>query len=102
MSLILGMDTGGTYTDAVIVDADSKEIRCKAKALTTKEELKTASETWIFLILKKSGWFPFPLRLQRMQSLRDGAEMWGCCILERIKSIKCRQTITRLLKGVLI
>jgi len=47
MSLILGMDTGGTYTDAVIVDADSKEIRCKAKALTTKEELYKGIENSI-------------------------------------------------------
>lgn len=39
MSFILGMDTGGTYTDGVIVDAFTKAIVCKAKALTTKEDL---------------------------------------------------------------
>lgn len=39
MSFILGMDTGGTYTDGVIVDSSKKEIVCKAKALTTKEDL---------------------------------------------------------------
>ena len=39
MSFILGMDTGGTYTDGVIVDSSRRKIICKAKALTTKEDL---------------------------------------------------------------
>lgn len=39
MALILGMDTGGTYTDGVVVDSVTKEILCKAKALTTKQDL---------------------------------------------------------------
>lgn len=39
MSFILGMDTGGTYTDAVIIDAKDRKVLCKAKALTTKDDL---------------------------------------------------------------
>ena len=39
MSLVLGIDTGGTYTDGVIVDLQSKQILNKAKALTTREDL---------------------------------------------------------------
>ena len=39
MSYILGIDTGGTYTDAVMVDRQTKEVRCKAKAFTTKADL---------------------------------------------------------------
>ena len=39
MSFILGMDTGGTYTDGVILDGSSRKILCKAKALTTKDDL---------------------------------------------------------------
>jgi len=35
----LGIDTGGTYTDSVIYDFDSKTILCSAKALTTHENL---------------------------------------------------------------
>lgn len=35
----LGIDTGGTYTDAVVIDTDSLEVLAKAKALTTKEDL---------------------------------------------------------------
>jgi len=36
---ILGIDTGGTYTDGVIIDPASKEIIAKSKALTTREDL---------------------------------------------------------------
>ncbi len=39
MSYILGMDTGGTYTNGVIVDSIAKKVLCKAKSLTTKEDL---------------------------------------------------------------
>lgn len=39
MAHILGMDTGGTYTDGVIIDASERKIIKKAKALTTKKDL---------------------------------------------------------------
>jgi len=39
MSLVLGIDTGGTYTDGVIVDRSNRVILHKAKALTTRENL---------------------------------------------------------------
>jgi len=39
MSLVLGIDTGGTYTDGVVVELTSKKIMHKAKALTTREDL---------------------------------------------------------------
>lgn len=39
MAFILGMDTGGTYTDGVIIDPSQRNILCKAKALTTKDDL---------------------------------------------------------------
>jgi len=38
MSILLGIDTGGTYTDAVLLD-DERGIVATAKALTTKHEL---------------------------------------------------------------
>ena len=41
MKLGIGIDTGGTYTDAVIYDFDSKQVVAKGKALTTKENLET-------------------------------------------------------------
>jgi len=37
--LALGIDTGGTYTDGVVIDYESKEIRATAKARTTPHDL---------------------------------------------------------------
>lgn len=39
MALVLGIDTGGTYTDGVVVEMAGKKIVAKAKALTTRENL---------------------------------------------------------------
>jgi N-methylhydantoinase A/oxoprolinase/acetone carboxylase beta subunit len=39
MAFILGIDTGGTYTDSVIVDPSQKKILTQAKAFTTKNDL---------------------------------------------------------------
>ena len=40
MKLGLGIDTGGTCTDAVLYDFDGKTVVAAAKAVTTKEDLK--------------------------------------------------------------
>ncbi|HET91418.1 MAG TPA: hydantoinase/oxoprolinase family protein [Chloroflexi bacterium] len=39
MTIALGIDTGGTYTDAVLVDHDSGAVLATAKALTTRHDL---------------------------------------------------------------
>lgn len=39
MSFVLGIDTGGTYTDGVIMNRTNKKIIAKAKALTTRYDL---------------------------------------------------------------
>ena len=39
MSYVLGIDTGGTYTDGVIIDRNKHNIISKAKSLTTREDL---------------------------------------------------------------
>ncbi|MCY4111231.1 MAG: hydantoinase/oxoprolinase family protein, partial [Chloroflexi bacterium] len=44
MSLILGVDTGGTFTDAVLLDADSGTVTAAHKALTTHENLAVGIE----------------------------------------------------------
>jgi N-methylhydantoinase A/oxoprolinase/acetone carboxylase beta subunit len=44
MGLGLGIDTGGTYTDSVIVDLDSGRVLSKAKALTTRQDLVAGVE----------------------------------------------------------
>jgi N-methylhydantoinase A/oxoprolinase/acetone carboxylase beta subunit len=39
MTVVLGIDTGGTYTDAALVDHESGEVLAGAKALTTRHDL---------------------------------------------------------------
>ncbi|MCL2709160.1 MAG: hydantoinase/oxoprolinase family protein, partial [Defluviitaleaceae bacterium] len=39
MKIGIGIDTGGTYTDAVIYDFEKKALLGKSKALTTKNDL---------------------------------------------------------------
>ena len=39
MSLVLGIDTGGTYTDGVVFDRTTREVLAKAKSRTTHENL---------------------------------------------------------------
>jgi|GEM_PF-6367339 len=39
MALILGIDTGGTFTDAVVFSSDTEKIIRKSKAFTTKADL---------------------------------------------------------------
>lgn len=39
MGVVIGIDTGGTYTDAVVCETSSREIYAQAKALTTHEDL---------------------------------------------------------------
>jgi N-methylhydantoinase A/oxoprolinase/acetone carboxylase beta subunit len=39
MSLVIGLDTGGTYTDAALLDAASGQVLATGKALTTREDL---------------------------------------------------------------
>ena len=39
MALLLGIDTGGTYTDAVLFDDKQNKVVAKAKSLTTRHDL---------------------------------------------------------------
>lgn len=39
MNLRLGIDTGGTYTDAVLMDAATQKVVAKSKSLTTRHDL---------------------------------------------------------------
>ena len=50
MSILLGIDTGGTYTDAVLLD-DERGILATAKALTTKHELSVGIREAIEAVL---------------------------------------------------
>ena len=50
MSLGLGLDTGGTYTDAVVMDLDDGRILSKSKSMTTYEDLCIGIEAAIDLL----------------------------------------------------
>ena len=39
MTIVLGIDTGGTYTDGVVLERESKKILSSAKSLTTHNDL---------------------------------------------------------------
>ena len=39
MTLVIGLDTGGTYTDAALLDAAGGRVLAIGKALTTRDDL---------------------------------------------------------------
>ncbi|MCE5295736.1 MAG: hydantoinase/oxoprolinase family protein, partial [Euryarchaeota archaeon] len=51
----LGIDTGGTYTDAVIVDLRTKKVLAKAKARTTHHDLSIGLGEAVDGVLKVFG-----------------------------------------------
>lgn len=52
--LLLGFDTGGTYTDAVLFDPKEKAVIASAKALTTKHDLSIGLRGAIEQVLPKA------------------------------------------------
>ncbi len=55
MKAAVGIDTGGTYTDAVLLDQDSTELLASAKALTTYHDLSIGIGQAFKNILDQSG-----------------------------------------------
>jgi N-methylhydantoinase A/oxoprolinase/acetone carboxylase beta subunit len=58
MAYLLGVDTGGTYTDAVILDEASDSVVATAKALTTRPDLAAGVGAAVDAVLAKSGAAP--------------------------------------------
>ena len=54
MALLLGVDTGGTYTDAVLL-RDEEEVIASAKALTTRHDLAIGVGEAVRAVLAQSG-----------------------------------------------
>ena len=54
MALLLGVDTGGTYTDAVLI-RDEQEVIVSAKSLTTRHDLALGIGAAIAAVLEASG-----------------------------------------------
>ena len=55
MALMLGVDTGGTYTDAVILDEATDQVLAKAKALTSRPDLAVGVGGAIDAAIAKAG-----------------------------------------------
>ena len=52
---LIGIDTGGTYTDAAIVDAQHHQIIASAKALTSKGDLSIGVDKALEKVLSRAG-----------------------------------------------
>ena len=57
MALLLGVDTGGTYTDAVLI-RDDRDIVASAKALTTRHDLAVGIGNAVRSVLDATGITP--------------------------------------------
>jgi len=55
MTIALGIDTGGTYTDAALVDHDTGQVLCTAKALTTRRDLSIGIGGAIDAVFQQAG-----------------------------------------------
>lgn len=55
MAFLLGVDTGGTYTDAVILDEGTDTVIASAKALTTRPDLAMGVEAAIDQVIDQAG-----------------------------------------------
>jgi len=54
MTIALGIDTGGTYTDAALVDNASGEVLASAKSLTTRHDLSVGIGKAIGMVFEES------------------------------------------------
>lgn len=55
MTIALGIDTGGTYTDAVLVDHSSGAVLAGAKSLTTRRDLSLGIERAVTAVFAQNG-----------------------------------------------
>lgn len=55
MSYLLGVDTGGTYTDAAIIEDASQKVIAKSKALTSRPDLSIGVSGAIDAVLSEAG-----------------------------------------------
>ncbi|UWQ28704.1 hydantoinase/oxoprolinase family protein [Leisingera sp. M523] len=67
MTLLLGVDTGGTYTDAVLI-RDEKEVIASAKSLTTRQDLAIGVGGAIRAVLEQSGVQPEEVSLAALST----------------------------------
>ena len=52
MTLVIGLDTGGTYTDAALIDVSERRVLATGKSLTTVDDLSVGVGEAIAKILQ--------------------------------------------------
>jgi N-methylhydantoinase A/oxoprolinase/acetone carboxylase beta subunit len=67
MAVLLGVDTGGTYTDAVLL-RDEVEVLASAKALTTRQDLAIGVGAAIDAVLAQSGVEPVQIAMAALST----------------------------------
>ncbi|WP_159978692.1 hydantoinase/oxoprolinase N-terminal domain-containing protein [Roseobacter cerasinus] len=67
MSVLLGVDTGGTYTDAVLI-RDETEVIATAKALTTRADLAVGVEEAVRAVLQGAAVAPEEIALASLST----------------------------------
>ncbi len=67
MALLLGVDTGGTYTDAVLI-RDEVEVIASAKSLTTRQDLAIGVGGAVRAVLEQSGVAPSDVSLAALST----------------------------------
>src|SRR5690554_1947516 len=67
MAILLGVDTGGTYTDAVLIK-DETEVIASAKALTTRHDLAIGIGEAVARVLSTSGTRPEQVALASLST----------------------------------
>ncbi len=67
MAILLGVDTGGTYTDAVLM-RDDKEVLASAKSLTTRHDLSEGISKAVRAVLETSGVDPAAIQLASLST----------------------------------
>lgn len=67
MAVLLGVDTGGTYTDAVLL-RDESEVIASAKALTTRHDLAIGVGAAVQAVLDQSGIAPSQIDLASLST----------------------------------
>ena len=55
MTIVLGLDTGGTFTDAALLNTATGTVLASAKALTTREDLSIGVGKAIEAVLQRWG-----------------------------------------------
>ena len=67
MTLVLGIDTGGTYTDAVIL-RDETDVIASAKSLTTRHDLAIGIGAAVQDVLSQSGIAPLDILMASLST----------------------------------